>query len=763
MKITRIVILVIFLALFGGLAYYIYDKQNNHYSFLSFEIDHPEGTFIINDMDQLRRKVTDFSEISTHSLPSVLMAVSSTVFGSNSVLYNEELGESCYVSFNATDFVFALKNPDLSLSDFVLFANTNFGLDWKAGEGMVITKDHFFYSRRFSQFLVFSNQPITARPTPHLPVFDNADFILYKDSTYYERNILTSKYHHKIWTDANGGEIMGRPVHHEEFIRKAPKTFDSFQFYGSTRFTKDQDIFFNQPQVDQFSWVRDGVLRVQKDSFELLISPQNDARDLRLILEEQTLADQMDTVQIKTINLKSFEIMPFKSSFIWKDVIPGLKEDYAYYMEFENFNVLSNSIGAMRWYISAIQTGDLLSKQDMLENYYQQVAPSKAHYLSAAYDNTEKAVISFDVKSWTQKGICKVAHTAIVLKETAKTTDQTRVDFEVTIIPKRIDLIATKDGQALLLSNENGAIVYNEHGQQLWRYDFPEPLIGVPQIIDFENDKKSEIVFFMKQLVVIKRADGSNVPGWSKKMNAEVRGGACLNYDNNYDYRIFVDAGESILAFDEDGEHVQGFKFTGMKGGLANSIDYALINGKDYISFKDKSNQLFLLTRRGENRFPKTRVVDLPNETDFLVGEREETIRKMGYNNQYIYSYYIKDGNLDSVKLDRKVNPIRVSWLKDHQSPQLVIEEENRVLIIDKFGYIEREIVKPTNAKRLISVSHTKNMCFVLFDDANNSLYLLDKDGKMVLSNTLKSTEIYTITDSQIYTFDGLRLKAYKF
>jgi hypothetical protein len=431
-------------------------------------------------------------------------------------------------------------------------------------------------------------------------------------------------------------------------------------------------------------------------------------------------------------------------------------------MEFENFNILTNSIGAMRWYISAIQTGDLLSYEDVFSTYYKQVVPSKLHHLAVSYEGENKEGLVFNAKIWNKTGGVKNANTAIVLKETQQNKQVALSDFEVGITPSRIDVIDLKDEEALLLSNDKAAIAYAKDGKELWRYDFPEKLVVAPQIIDFENDQKSEIVFFMNRLVVILRSNGAQISGWTKKMNEPVYGGTCLNYDNKFDYRILINKGSSILAFDEKGDVVNGFNFKGMNGGLVGGIDYALINGKDYISFKDQANQLYTLTRRGENRFNKIRTIDLPNETDFLLGEKEATIRKMGYDRQYIYSYYVKDGNLDSVKLDKRANPIRVFWLQDHASPRLVVEEVNRVLVIDKFGYVENEIVKPTNAKRLIAVNETENLCFVLFDDINNSLYLLNNEGKMVVSNAIKSTEVFKIFDSQIYTYDGLRLKAYK-
>src|SRR5690606_13615422 len=133
---------------------------------------------------------------------------------------------------------------------------------------------------------------------------------------------------------------------------KIPFSFETVDFYGSTRFSEDKNSLLKSPSEEAYSWVKDGILIVKKGGYEILIAPQNDQRDLKLILEEQTLSSVSDTIQITTINVKNFEIMPFVSNFKWHEQIPALTQALTHYTEYENFNVLANSIDAMQWYLS---------------------------------------------------------------------------------------------------------------------------------------------------------------------------------------------------------------------------------------------------------------------------------------------------------------------------------------------------------------------------------------------------------------------------
>ncbi|MBK6525561.1 MAG: hypothetical protein IPG07_08405 [Crocinitomicaceae bacterium] len=88
------------------------------------------------------------------------------------------------------------------------------------------------------------------------------------------------------------------------------------------------------------------------------------------------------------------------------------------------------------------------------------------------------------------------------------------------------------------------------------------------------------------------------------------------------------------------------------------------------ISFKDNNNKQYVINRRGESRLTKEVAVKLPNESPFVVGNYDESsLRKLGYKNNFIYNYYLLDGQKDSVKLDRAVNALLAYWIFNNNQP----------------------------------------------------------------------------------------------
>src|SRR5690606_3653358 len=160
----------------------------------------------------------------------------------------------------------------------------------------------------------------------------------------------SGNYHHLIREDSVAGP-KGLPLLHSNFFSYVPSAFDELQFYGSSRMSSDYSCFFSQPDETSFDWVDKGLVIVKQDSVCLMIAPKNLEQDLRLVLEEQTLQNKNDSVQISYFNIGPFEIMPFRSNFNWSSSIPGISDNFRYYTILDNYNVLTNSIPAMRWYL----------------------------------------------------------------------------------------------------------------------------------------------------------------------------------------------------------------------------------------------------------------------------------------------------------------------------------------------------------------------------------------------------------------------------
>src|SRR5690606_4308778 len=119
--------------------------------------------------------------------------------------------------------------------------------------------------------------------------------------------------------------------------------------------------------------------------------------------------------------------------------------------------------------------------------------------------------------------------------------------------------------------------------------------------------------------------------------------------------------------------------------------------------------------------FSKAITPKLKNESNFITGKNEADLHKLGYDNQYIYMHYLKDGTTDSIKLDKRVNGVGERWIMLDR-PLLLVEEPTRVLVFNTFGYVEEEILKPQGATTFIGIETNQDVKFVFFNNSNNSL-----------------------------------------
>jgi hypothetical protein len=359
------------------------------------------------------------------------------------------LGENCFVSFNSTDFVLAFSNSDLNFDVIITLLSGNFDIASNYSEGIFTLDEKSFYGGQYGNYIVISSIPIEAEYTEDTYQLTNADYMVMVDSVSVDRYILANDRQFKVWNETSD-PVRGNPMAHEAFVKKIPVSFSTAHFYGSQRMLEDKNSFFASENEEEFSWIGDGLLILKKDSFELMIATQNDQRDLRLILEEQTLKANDDTIQIPFFNVKSFEIMPFETDFKWRKAIPELKSDLSSYAEYENFNVMSNSIAAMRWYLSEIQTGNLIGENRTLMEQYRISTPLKCHAVHLA--NTDSGNI-YETETWMSKTVCTHTTTTLNLISESNSSNESLM-FEAPFKPLQIIPIADKPNAEVILVGE---------------------------------------------------------------------------------------------------------------------------------------------------------------------------------------------------------------------------------------------------------------------------------------------------------------------
>ena len=723
---------------------------------MSFKLTNPSTSVIIPNLDRLVQKLGTAEDEVIFTQNSDVAEGLNQLIDHQSLKLNDALGEQCFLSFTAEDLTVAFDNPDLSYSDLSTFLNDQFGANASYREGVFQLNDRTFETAQFGAFTVFSTVPINPDPDVRDYLETNADYSVILDTTATDRYILANEKRFRVWNE-NKGPVRGNPIAHSELILKAPKNFDHLHFYGSQRFSEDKTTFFESPGEEAFSWINNGLVILKKDSFELMIARQNDERDLKLLLEEQTLEAQGDTAQLNFLTVKNVQIMSFETQFNWQASIPGLTDELRYYGEFQNFNVLANSFAAMRWYLAEIQTGSLVEEDEWLLEQYQQSTPKNCHLVEI--ESTADGIL-IHTGTWMEKNKCANTQSFLSLNGNSGTDSDESIEFSVPFAPNSIFPFTQKGNQMVLVSGPKHVMMV-ENGKEIWQVPLDQTLISAPEQIDLENDGIFEWALFLKNEFKVLRTNGEQVPGLSRKLNKPLKGGLCANYDLRYDYRFFLVSNQSITCINEKGETVTGWTYQGSQVPLTGASFYTQIAGKDYLCFKDINNQLIILNRRGESRFVNQTASNLPNESHFVTGRDERVLHKLGYQNQFIYNRYIKDGYTDSVKLDKRVNAVSAEWIMLNE-PRLLIEEPGRVILFNVFGYVEQEILKPQNASTFLGMHATPEIYYVFFDNSNNSLYLLNKDGKMILSNLANNSRVYGINARSFYTINRQIIKEHK-
>lgn len=762
MKIVRIIFISLLTGVFLFLAYYLYNRQQNKYTFRSFELKENATSLAVPNIDRLLVKVNTAAEVEGISENSALESGLNLLLEKRTTRVNPILGKACFLSFNATDFVLAFSNPDLNFDDVITLLNDVFGISATYVEEQLKFDGQVYQAQQFGTFTVISSQIIKPNFNHLSYPLTNADYFVLTDSLSTERFILANNSQFKVWNETRE-VVRGSPVNHTAFIEKLPLNFNSAVFYGSERLIEDKNTFFPGSDEEAFSWLGNGLLIMKKDSFQLMLANQNDQRDLRLILEEQTLNALGDSAQLTFFNVKNVEIMPFKSSFAWKEVIPELDTDLNYFAEYENFNVVSNSLAAMRWYLSEIQTGNLYEENMGLMEQYDLSTPLKSHIvkLSNATDGYR-----YETATWTRKTMCTHTLTSSVNSNDDLVDTEDLSEFGVPFKPLTILPLTNKADSKILLVNKTDLAVLNSNGEVAWKIKLPGTYKFSPEIIDLENDGTPEIAICLARKLLVYdiggqpkvTIDGSTFLSAGSTFTSNL----IVNYDRVFDFRFFLADAQNIYCFNESAERVDGFQFQQSASPLSGQSYYTQIAGKDYLMFNDVNGGVYLLNRRGESRFAREiSTKNLPKKSRFLVGKDESTLALLGYRNQYIYSYYLKDGVLDSTKLDKQVTALNAKWILP-ETPTLVIDEPGRIVLFNRFGYVEKEILKPETAGTFVAVEAMPTNHYVFFDNTNNSLYLLNKDGKLVLTNPSEMANVYGINNTLFYTYDRQKIKQHK-
>ena len=698
--IWRIVMAGIALLLFAFGAFYLYNKQQLKLNYLSFRMENANESFIVPDIDRLVEKLNSPSELELEGIHPVLEQAINQAIDHKQFSFNREMADECFISTSSENFVIVFKTNSSLVSHLETLAD-EFGVEAIETSSGVKIGSTELKTERFGQYLAFSTTQINPTKREDVLKYGNADYVVFDENDKTTRHILSKKYHFRVWESA-GEDVKGKGVDHTAYFKVVPADFEELVFYGSSRIHEDVDSYFEAPVNESFDWLSNGILYVRKGDMELLMAQQGDERDLNLMLEEQTLGQQGDTSEISYFNIGNFKIMPFKTEFNWTESMSELNDQLGFYTEYNNFNLLSNSIPAMRWFLGQVQLGNLIENNQQIYDTYSDCFPERAHF--ARMSQNPNGGYLCQSRIYSIDSTCLYSEVTSGLSQVQMEGVEIVHDFQVEIVPTKLQALKDNEKDLILMNNGNQVAVYDVEGKKEWVLSLSTNLVEDPQIVDFDNNGHYEIAMFQSNQMDVVNNKGKSLPGFPVMYGGSSTAGLAVNYDNKFKWRLLVNVGNSVKVYSEEGKIVEGWMFNGMNASLKGKIYHVITEGKDIITFKDRSNVQHVLNRRGEYRLEQEVKFALPNETDFVVGSLESALRKMGYNNGFIYNYYILDGQKDSVAVDQTIIPLRTFWEFNNGKPLLIVEETDRLLIVNQFGYVQSEVLKPNQSNQFIGL-----------------------------------------------------------
>jgi len=744
-----ILILIAGSAMFYG-GFYIYQKQTNLITFDSFQINENSNNLHILDADVFFNTYNNTSDLSQFNLPKDIIKTFS--YFSQIQNFNSKISKEIRLNYFENNFYLIFKHNNIDDVIKELQSQLHITSSY-SGHTLHINKNKLFVFQ-IENYLVVSNQKISykkikKKETDKKPGNYNYSFSnnTSKKLTYFTKsnNSLIS------FTQKESNPVYGKPTKPEDYFKFIPSDYTELYFYGSSNFQKDKSILLNKADSSGFFiWVDQSFIHLKKDDKELIIGKQNDVQNLKYILDEQTIELSTDSLLPTSLFRNNFEISFFKTTYNWPNILPNTKSSFSVYSEFNNYNILGNSISAIDWFIRELQLG----KQS--KNYSALNLPQKVNTLTIRKSDTNTTTLA---KSWISRQqyieINSQSSTQIdsisKIKQIYNFPSNNSLSF---ITPfKHIDSLY------ILCTHPDKIICYTIDGEIKWQKAIETPLIKPPTPI-LEGNSISFIIFHHNKVDHL-NSTGESKKGFPYNYNGISKDAIVVKENKEAPYRLIINLNNSIINLNLKAEPVVGWTNINMGSPLKSKISTSIINNALLICTKSAKDSIYVFNKFGTIQSPSIYAFKKNNQSDYINGAKNN-LQILSFENNYIKSIFLTDGHLDSTKINLKIKPEKVKWLKIDQSTELLIEDYNHIVFYNEYGFVEQEYQKPKpNLTLLSSVLENRNL-LIFANLSKNELYLLNKFGKQLNKNPILGTKTLNIIDNYLITYYNGQLWIYQ-
>ncbi len=729
----------------------VYEKQNikiNYYSFQNLD----DTQFLYIKKAPLLLKNSDFTKfINQEKLPAEIQEGYNFLEENQLCNWDEQLGENVFIYFNENDYTIILKQKNISIhvlkKVFEEYLMVSF--QFSTSEVTIDNKTSLFYFEK-KEYLCLSTKPINfINETDEFKLDDFGNYDLaFHDGEKINQYKFTSDFKIKTNIDTNQN-ILGKKVDFTNYYSLIPEKYDVLNFYGSSRFLEDATELMSTKEIQFFDWVDQGLIYLKKDSFDVFIEKQNDVKNIKNLLYEETLKYSKDSILPPSIFFLNYEIFPLINKLNWSEIFPLSNTSFNFYAIINDYVVFSSSIFGLKWYLNQIHVGNIVQP-----NYLSKLIPSHLNYLSHDVKND-----FWEVK--TKVSGKKMLHSFVYPFEKNIVSEDLEIgNFNFYEPIENIELLNRKNQPTILINDKNKMYLYDSKGNILWEKTFQSPLIKNPVIIDIGNDKKYEIAIFSEKSFEILNENGEILSGFPKNFKDKIIDGTIVDYESNNNYRIFIQQENAIFNFNTKGEKTEGWNSPIIKQNFKKGIRYENVSNKDYIVIFGLNDSIYLSNRKGEIIL-RSIILKNKKHSEFLIGnENLNSLKYLYYENNKIYSFYLASQTIDSTELTLDKNYEKIEWLNNEKL--LLVEYYNRIELYNEFGLKENEVSKPNQYDAFLPQNEIDDV-YIFGNMKKNDLYLLNKFGSKINQSPLKySGDLFVLKNDCLITFWNTKIYVYK-
>ncbi len=347
--------------------------------------------------------------------------------------------------------------------------------------------------------------------------------------------------------------------------------------------------------------------------------------------DEALAIDALSKVSDKTVTkFRSYDIRRFNKKDVLKSYLgQGFDKIHKpYYAIINDVVVFSDDLKIVKDVISDYLDGRSLSNYKHFKNIKSDLSsksnilfyfknPDFAETLVGVFPNL-KDVITNNIKDLSKyrSGAIQfsydndIAFTNILLKESVEEESEVKplweLDFDAELYEEISTLYnhKTKEKEIAVQDKNNVLYLISNSGKILWKKKLDSKILGSIKQVDLYKNKKLQMVFNTEKYLYLIDRNGNKVASYPKKLRWKATAGVgVFDYSKIRDYRLLVPMGSHLIMYDGRGNVVKGFVAKGISGTVDKAPQHFRVKGKDYLVVSTSSGNIYVLDRRGNQKF----------------------------------------------------------------------------------------------------------------------------------------------------------------